>query len=467
MHVPEAVLNAQTSQTLAEPLLIKEPGKILFPKYSGAQDSNKRPLVPLGPSGDIPPISSGGILKLSKAELTSNVSEWLCIELCAGSAGLSSALRECGFRVLPVDHNGNRHATKVKCLILDLTSPSADKILTDLLQSGQVLFVHFGPPCGTASRARERPIPASQVAQGAPQPVPLRSAKFPRGLSNLRPNDRAKVTAANIIYDLCLRIVLMCISLGVLFSVENPSNSWLWSIQGWTDLLASKDVSIVDLQLCMFGGQRNKWLRLVCSPGLFEGMRISCDGLHPHLPWGAMRSGNTWQFATAQEAEYPKKFCVDMAFNVLDAAALRGIAPLPGSLAAPGLSDKQNRQLSRAMVGKLVRGRVLPQLVPEFISATEYSSMPSGKQFKLLRQFYRGEGGSQSEIFIVGEYRSPESFMLEGAKAIHPIDLPSAVPDITKVALFNILTLGPCEITRKEASQSCQTTFLASSLTGS
>ena len=43
-------------------------------------------------------------------------------------------------------------------------------------------------PCGTASRARERPVARDKIKQGAPQPPPLRSADHPLGLPHINPD---------------------------------------------------------------------------------------------------------------------------------------------------------------------------------------------------------------------------------------------------------------------------------------
>ena len=89
-------------------------------------------------------------------------------ELCAGSAGLSFSLSRAGFSTVTVDHAANRHKSKVPCVKLDLSLDSGWKLLYDLLDSDMLLYVHGAPPCGTASRAREKQVPLSQIARGAP-----------------------------------------------------------------------------------------------------------------------------------------------------------------------------------------------------------------------------------------------------------------------------------------------------------
>ena len=100
-------------------------------------------------------------------------------ELCAGSGGLSLELFRAGFSTVAVDHSANRHKSKDPCVKLDLAVDSGWAILYDLLESGRLLYAHGAPPCGTASRARERPVPIHLRRKGAPNPQPLRTDEFP------------------------------------------------------------------------------------------------------------------------------------------------------------------------------------------------------------------------------------------------------------------------------------------------
>ena len=92
---------------------------------------------------------------------------------------LSRAAMQASFSVLSVDHEGNNPV--VLLVQLDLTTESGETILWDMLDSKQLVAVHLGLPCGTASlaRARERPVSQMLQSQGAPNPPPLRSAECP------------------------------------------------------------------------------------------------------------------------------------------------------------------------------------------------------------------------------------------------------------------------------------------------
>ena len=151
----------------------------------------------------------------------------LFVEIFAGKGSFSRALAQAGFSVLSVDHDGSKAVVPI--VTLDLTSASGQAILWDILASPNLAGVHLGLPCGTASRARERPVAAALQAQGAPNPPPLRSAIWPLGLPGLSEFHQAKVNSANCLYRLAVEILVYCNRRNVAVSIENPENSWLWA----------------------------------------------------------------------------------------------------------------------------------------------------------------------------------------------------------------------------------------------
>ena len=90
------------------------------------------------------------------------------VEICCGQASLSRCLINAGFSVLAVDHV--LHDPQVPVILLDLTQATNQDILIDLLNSRPPNYIHLGMPCGTASRARERPVAQDKILQGGPQP---------------------------------------------------------------------------------------------------------------------------------------------------------------------------------------------------------------------------------------------------------------------------------------------------------
>eukprot|EP00973_Karenia_brevis_P044943 6223854-Karenia_brevis.AAC.1 len=81
-------------------------------------------------------------------------------------------LSRAGFNALGVDHSKNKDTPQCKAINIDLTTESGQRILMSLLEERRVVFVHFAPPCGTATRARE-------IRRKGVDPKPLRTEEFP------------------------------------------------------------------------------------------------------------------------------------------------------------------------------------------------------------------------------------------------------------------------------------------------
>ena len=260
--------------------------------------------------------------------------------------------------------------------------------------------------------------------------------------------------AANKIYLFCAYGMNVCLARDILCGAENPRNAYMWKIAEWKELLLNPKLEANDHQVCMLGGERNKWSRWLASKGLFTGFSVQCDNSHKHRPWGfvAPTSESNWNFATAEEAEYPTLLCELAAHDVHSAMILKGAVPAPQSLSDVGFSEKQKRHINRASTGKLPRGRIIPQLISEFAYTSESTTFVAADNVKLLRQYYkRDKDGSQQTCltYILGHLRSPKEFLECAKECQHPVDTLLNVDDATKRAVFNILTLGPEGITAK------------------
>ena len=101
------------------------------------------------------------------------------IEICAGTARLSKTIRGKGMRALAIDKSKSR-GCGTDIMVLDLTVTNDLNLLLQIIsaESERILLVFISPPCGTASKARERPIKASLLF-GQKQPMPLRSTDKP------------------------------------------------------------------------------------------------------------------------------------------------------------------------------------------------------------------------------------------------------------------------------------------------
>ena len=115
--------------------------------------------------------------QLKPVNLQCDISEMVFLEIFAGSGNLSKDAREVGYRIHPVDSTTKRQ-TGVAMHVLDLTCDSDAYVLLDLACNANIASGHLAPPCGTASRSRERRLPEelSHIKS-----LPLRSEEYPPG----------------------------------------------------------------------------------------------------------------------------------------------------------------------------------------------------------------------------------------------------------------------------------------------
>ena len=291
------------------------------------------------------------------------------VELCAGSAGLSLSLSEAGFSTVTVDHGKNSHKPKSPCVNLDLSLDSGWTALYALLESDKLLYVHGAPPCGTASRAREKPVSARQVALGAPNPPPLRSDDFPEGLPGLAGINLARVQSANALYRRMAKFLAACCEKGLARSVENPTRSLMWLTSWFAELLGRSDVQEVRFQQCMHGGTRPKWSSWYTNCSQLSRLAMVCDESHEHEQFGLRKNDGKWCFDTAKEAEYPRELCVSVAAAVLELANSKGISlvgPASAAVPIPCPATTSATASLRAASGRQPRGKKFPEMVPEF-----------------------------------------------------------------------------------------------------
>ena len=258
----------------------------------------------------------------------------LSVELCCGSAGLTAALAKVGFAFMAVDHKHNKHKPSVPVIDLDLRSLHSWTFLERVYETRHVFFVHAGPPCGTASRAREIPLPTSGYT------CQLRSATHPMGLPNLSPSDAEKVASANAIYENLAMFMIKLVTNGTYICIENPHRSYLWEIPAFQPLI--QQCFRVTFDACMHGSDRDKRTTFLTNLSELRELAILCDKSHRHRPWGILPDGT---FATASEAEYPALLCDSIAACVALAAGRHGykIVPDEQGLMPHVASQKQPR----------------------------------------------------------------------------------------------------------------------------
>lgn len=284
---------------------------------------------------------------------------------------MTAELTALGFQAVGVDWAENRHITMGDSVSINLATSAGQATFDRLTEHPRLAYVHFAPPCGTASRAREKP-----VAKGRHGPPPLRSEEFPYGLLSLpaeHPLAMRHVQVANSQYDFAARSAKALTMRRVPWSMENPASKLFCFLPPVIDLL-DDEVGDVFLHHCMHG-QRDKLSRLRCFPmACFAPMGLLCDKSHSHKPWGFDRDSSRW--ATALETAYAHRMCQNMA-RCAEASSESAMGPLtPRS--APHLSNASVQAVSapspsamvhaeaalRASAGAQPRGQRHPHVVP-------------------------------------------------------------------------------------------------------
>eukprot|EP00435_Cladocopium_sp_Y103_P066125 s1579_g28.t1 len=262
--------------------------------------------------------------------------EPFAIEFCSGTAGLTAQFQKLGMTASFGVDRIVKGACKAPVVKLDLGTPEGEELAASWIRSKQCKYCHYGLPCGTSSRAREIPLGPDQHG-----PRPLRSDEFPDGLPHLEGKDKERLRLANLVYEAACRLILLCHTLGVHWTVEQPARSIFWLTSFWKTVLATITPWIVTFHSCMYGGLRPKRTTLAGDLECLQELAAECTNQHVHLPWGTTQYG----FATAEEVEYPLQLCKRWAQLVYD--AIKPTYTQPKS-ALPAHPDKR----ARAMTGK-------------------------------------------------------------------------------------------------------------------
>ena len=362
------------------------------------------------------------------------------VELCAGSAKLSDAVKQHGYHIIAVDHDKNRHAPRCKIIQLDLSHEHAWDMLDFLLERVTISGVHMAPPCGTCSKARGIPM-----KDGTKGPQPLRSADFPLGLPHLSQRDQQRVFLANQIYKFCGLYVQKLHQAGIPWTIENPTNSLMWDLEFFTWAVANG--IFVNMHACAYGSARKKLTSFLCSHREFAALELYCDGQHEHLPWGIAEDG---AFSTSHEAGYPKALCVRYAEIFHELCRTRGIAP----------AQQASDEVQKLAPNQQPKGRKLPQLIPEFsfTKTMQVDKLPQVDHKGCLLHHMQGipagskllrtEAKRGSTLCVFGVYRSFAEFTHVAQQLWHPYDELKNLPgDLIRV-LFQHLSQAPDIVTR-------------------
>ena len=421
------------------------------------------------------------LLKLQPIKFNVSSDELIFLEVFAGSANLSEAMRCKGLLVHAVDDKLRRQS-KVSIHVLDLTRDNDVEVLLDMATHANIGSAHFAPPCGTASKARERPLPEGMESIRA---EPLRSATQPLGVSGLAHLDSKRVAAANRLYALTLCVLCILVSRGASVSVENPRNSYFWIImQMWSKQHPwMKHIweSLKDniSQACMYGSKLDKWTTIKATSQLYDAICRTCDKSHTHESWKPSMGPNGPKFPTTAQSEYPIELCNEMANCLARFLLGKGTKFVDTNLSQDTtLTSRQLRQHGR---------KQLPPLLAEYWMVCDIhlaQQFPFFKQLKQLPPTCEKRGvilvqhdknfsqacksleeqysGCLGTVFAAtcasnevqqwcGVLRKPEQTIQATLGVKRPMDLQIPLPDLLLRAVATVLKLGPGAVAERRA----------------
>ena len=219
------------------------------------------------------------------------------LEIFAGEAVLTRAMRNAGFACLPpIELEKNQFVP----FSTDITDDRVLLHVRMLLTEGYITYIHFGTPCSSFSLARK--------ADGGPPP--LRSPQALFGLPGLKPADQLKVDIGNQLMQLTADLIHQCQKHGAKWSVENPLGSYLWAMPPLQELAISG--RRIELDMCRFGSPHMKPTALLTTAAL-DSLAQRCDmSVRPHnhdpLVGTEMVQGRR-QFKTKRAQVYPSELC--------------------------------------------------------------------------------------------------------------------------------------------------------------
>ena len=286
------------------------------------------------------------------------------LEVFAGSARLSKAALEQGFASVAIDHKSDR-SCGISIQHYDLTDPCQLESLLVFIRENKddIAMVWMAPPCGTASKARERPLKHLEKL-GMKVPQPLRSKEQPDQLDGLSGVDKIKTEAANILYEAVKDIAIECYKHGIFTVVENPAGSHFWNTSPIQQMQQACKGHFVSFHNCCHGGDRDKLTSLWVTDVWLDDMEARCDKKHSHKAWKPTKQGNYINFPTSEEAAYPFVMCSRAISNLASVVLSMG-AKITETLPEQ-LVDHQDSGTNRLVLGALPRGRKVKPLVSEF-----------------------------------------------------------------------------------------------------
>ena len=417
----------------------------------------------------------------------------LLLEICAGSARLTKTARKFGLRGLAIDKTKAR-SCGIDILLLDLTNEFDFQFLINLIEAehDRICLVFISPPCGTASRARSRPI-KSTLLRGRKAPQPLRTDSHPDQKPGLSGTDKIKVEMANQLYDAISDLIFLCDSLGLVVVVENPLNSLYWKTSYARRYLSCLQTFFIDFHNCAHGGKRDKLTRFWSNTDWLCSLAVLCDKQHSHASWTPRVQNGVLVFPTAEEAAYPFLLCERIVAAVLVAIQQMGCQTY--SSLKQQLDITGTNKMNRIIFGAMPRAAYLKPLVADYVDfqyivadpqrtdapGTLVQSLPKGAKLLSRRvykwgecrvvcndigwqnvlidwQSWRGRNFSDTtgleedllvELIRYGIPSPPEVFLARAIEAGHPRDLVGHVGDIVHGVIVENFHSDPFKLAKR------------------
>ncbi len=270
-------------------------------------------------------------------------------------------------------------------------------------------------------------------------------------------DDWSRVETANKLYKFVAEAIPILNELGIAWIVENPSNSLMWLTSFFKPIMSDMDkynCRLINTQMCMHGGQRDKRTALLFSKLLdLSEMELQCDNQHEHLSWGLTKEG---VFATAGERNYPVKFC-----NTIARLAARSLGVV--SVDKDKAVTPQSEKVSAGVQPRRGENDIIPEFKDTLVACGEdavallkskeqkKAGLFKGENVKVLDEVSSADSLGSSKKVEVGRYWSKKEFVEESAKLVHPYDRPVRVPQRVAANMHFIASHSPEEVARFRA----------------
>jgi len=206
----------------------------------------------------------------------------------------------------------------------DLRKPKVQTETLEKMRRASASMVAL--PCGSLTRAREKPIP------GHPNPPkPLRDSQNLRGLPGLSGRDLEAVSDGNVTTDWALKAADVVDQGNSLVALENPVNSWVRHFPLAKSLVAKPNWHQAEYPACAYFAARCKHQWLAAN---FEEITLlqvdGCFHLHDKDEWKPVfdEEKKMWFYPSSEEAEYTASLAFSLAVAFTMAACRLGKASL-------------------------------------------------------------------------------------------------------------------------------------------